>query len=308
MIRPFVQFYTTKRCNSNCRHCYLAALKNEKVLSYEDEMSTENTIKAFQKLRDMGFSLTSFGGAEPTQKMDFNYIVESVGKQGYQIKIHTNGTCIDTERAKALKRSNIFEVRISLDGSTPEINDFIRGEDAYRQSMIGIKNCVEQGLKTTVAITISKKNIKDLGNIIDLAHELKVAGVHSYLLIDKGRGKELSELILDENDKNEAKSMFELKRKVYDATERINRSECACKDGACYISLKQNGDVYLYEDSRAYFEIGVSNLGNIFDEDIDKKINDALLGKMIPNCNECPYYADFSCVELDNYCFDDIKF
>ena len=75
-----------------------------------------------------------------------------------------------------------------------------------------------------------------------------------------------------------------------------------------YLELKQDGDVFLYEDSRAYFGVGVSKIGNIFEADIERKINAALVGQKLPDCCECDYYASLWCAEMDNYCFDDIKF
>ena len=235
MIRPFIQFYTTRRCNSNCRHCYLAALKSEHTISYEDEMTTEQTLKAFQILRNMGFSMVSFGGAEPTQKLDFNYIVKKMSEMGYKLKVHTNGTCIDEESARILKENSIFEVRISLDGSNREINDFIRGEGSFDALVAGIKNCIARKLPTTVAVTINKKNIGDLANIIDYAYHLGTSGVHSYLLIDKGRGTSLTEYLPDERDLAFAHSIFEAKREQYHGSKGINYKECICKEGTCYL-------------------------------------------------------------------------
>ena len=308
MIRPFIQFYTTQRCNSNCRHCYLAALKNEHAISYEDEMTTEQTLKAFEILRKMGFSMVSFGGAEPTQKLDFFDIVKEMSKMGYSLKVHTNGMTIDESGAKILKSSGIFEIRISLDGSNREINDFIRGEGAFDALVTGIKNCTAQEIPTTVAVTINKKNITDLANIIDYSYQLGVRGVHSYLLIDKGRGISLKDYLPDENDLIYAHKVFETKRSEYHGSKGIDPKKCLCKQGTCYLELKQNGDVYLYEDSRAYFGIGVSKIGSIFEDGIEEKIDTALIGQKLPDCCSCEYYASFMCAEMDNYCFDDIKF
>lgn len=308
MIRPFIQFYSTQRCNSNCRHCYLSALRNEYAISYDDEMSTEDTLRAFSILREMGFEFVSVGGAEPTQKADFCHIVSSLSDIGYKVKVHTNGTSIDEHSASVLKESGVFEVRISLDGSNREINDFIRGEGSFDSLLEGIKQCVAHDIPTTVAVTVNKSNVKDIPQLIDFAHQLGVVGVHSYLLIDKGRGISLKEFLPDEDDLKYVHSVFETKRVEYGGTQGVKAADCLCKDGTCYLELKQNGDVYLYEDSRASFGVGVSKIGNIFAEDIKEKIDSVLIGQKLPDCNKCSYYANFMCAEMDNYCFDDIKF
>ncbi|OGI07970.1 MAG: hypothetical protein A2Y40_06560 [Candidatus Margulisbacteria bacterium GWF2_35_9] len=286
----------------------MASLRSKGVISYKNELTLQETIDAFQKLRNMGFSMVSFGGAEPTEKEEFGEIALSLHNQGYTLKIHTNGTNINDESALIYKQCEFFEVRISLDGSNEEVNDFIRGDSTYKKIIKGIKKGIEYGLPITIAVTISKYNVDDLPNIIDLAKELDVKAVHSYLLIDKGRGIDLTDYLPDDNDKRKAKKIFQDKANQYHGIAKIANDNLPCAAGACYLELKQDGSINLYEDSHAYFSVGVSTIGNIFDQDIETKIKDALVNKKIPDCNNCKYYGNSLCPELDNYCFADIKF
>lgn len=308
MTMPFIQFYTTQKCNMRCRHCYLSSLRTTGEISYEKELTLQETIEAFKKLRNMGFSMVSFGGAEPTEKDNFCKIASALHEQGYILKIHTNGSNMNDESAQTYKECDFFEVRISLDGSIPETNDFIRGISTYERTIKGIKKGIEYGLPITLAVTLSKYNVNDLENIIDLAKELGVKAIHSYLLIDKGRGIDLTSFLLDEDDKQKVKEIFQNKITQFHGISKISINNLPCALGACYLELKQDGEINLYEDSHAYFDVGVSKLGSIFDSDMEEKINKALINKKIPDCNVCDYYGSFLCPELDNYCFADIKF
>lgn len=305
---PFLQFYTTQRCDSQCRHCFLAAQKATGAVRYDGEMVTEEILFSFKRLRECGFSLLALGGAEPTQKPNFDHIVSSLSKMGFFIKIHTNGMSLSKERTLLLKHCNMFEVRISLDGSCAKINDQIRGEGSYDRIIDGLKNCKNAELPFTLAVTLNKINIPDLPRIIDLAYEMGAYAVHSYLLIDKGRGVNLQKLIPEQSDIKFAHQVFAQKRSEYNTIEQPDKSICACSNGACFVSLRQDGHVLVYSDSRASFGEGIIKAGTIFDKGFQEKLDSIIKDLPIPECANCPHFATLRCIELDNYCFDDIHF
>lgn len=247
-------------------------------------------------------------GAEPTEKPKFEKIVEAMAKMGYSLKINTNGTNIDTNLAECFRKNKMNEVRISLDGSTKEINDFIRGEGSYKKIIEGIKKCVEQNLQVSVAMTFGKHNIDDISNIIDLSYSLGVCAIHSYPLVTKGRGLHLEKYIPDEKDMERVRQIFREKRLKYDCYDMNYVEKLPCKNGTSYIELSRNGDVFFHENSKDSFGQGISRLGNIFDEDIKTKIEDKTLIAKTAECKECAYYKTIMCADLDTYCFDDIKF
>jgi 7,8-dihydro-6-hydroxymethylpterin dimethyltransferase len=108
----------------------------------------------------------------------------------------TNGTLfkgarLDTLTALAAegRAPGRLRVQISLDGSTPEINDPIRGKGSFARIVEGIRTAVEAGLRPTVTATILRHNIDDLGGIVRLAASLGVTNVH--LLWPHRRGRVL---------------------------------------------------------------------------------------------------------------------
>lgn len=247
-------------------------------------------------------------GAEPTEKPNFKRIVEEMAKMGYSLKINTNGMNVDKTMAESFTKSKMNEVRISLDGSTEKINDFIRGEGSYKKIIEGIKRCVEQNLQVSVAITFGKHNIDDIGNIIDLSYNLGVGAIHCYPLVTKGRGSHLEKYIPDENDMKKVKHIFKEKRNKYECLDMDYVNKLPCMDGTSYLELSRNGDIFFHENSKDPFGKGITKLGKIFDENIKEKIKEKELTAKTVECDKCIYYKTLMCADLDTYCFDDIKF
>lgn len=303
---PFIQFYSTQKCNSFCKHCYLAA--NSSGIDERKEIELNSIVNALTQLKDLGGGLVAIGGAEPTTRDDFDQIIQALGELGYKVKLHTNGMLLTEERVKLLKKCQVFEVRISLDGSNKQVNDWIRGNGTFDRIISGINNAIKYDVPVTIAITLSKQNFDDVSKIIDLAFSLGVSAVHSYLLIDKGRGENLQSLILDEQQKKELHQLFAKKRIEYKAEDvKKLTDDKPCIHGIPFISLRQNGDIQLYSNSKADYGVGIHFLGNISNESIQDMLS-SYNGDCSIDCSECDKYGSLECYELDNYCFDDIYF
>lgn len=305
---PFVQYYMTKKCDSGCKHCFLSAVSVKKNSEF-NELSIDGVKQAFFDLKKRGYDLVVLGGAEPTQHKDFNEIVKCLYNMGFKIKLHTNGMSIDMDRARLLSECNLFEVRVSLDGSTQLVNDQIRGVGSYEKILTGIRNMIMYNIPVTIAITLNKNNLCDIGNIIDLAYKKGIKCVHSYLLIDKGRGQNLKDLLLDSDDIRRAHDIFKNKRAEYSTSTKISLNEkMACVSGIPFLSIREDGEIKLYENSRISYGKGIHSKGHIFNKNFVDIVYDEEIFKCMPNCKECKYYASLNCLELDNYCFDDIYF
>jgi MoaA/NifB/PqqE/SkfB family radical SAM enzyme len=82
----------------------------------------------------------------------------------------TNALLLNERRAKELINANLDAVYISLDGSTPELNDALRGINGYFQLAIAaiesLKALRSNGRpKIFIAFTVNKANMYDLENI-----------------------------------------------------------------------------------------------------------------------------------------------
>jgi MoaA/NifB/PqqE/SkfB family radical SAM enzyme len=98
-----------------------------------------------------------FTGGEPFLHPDMVEIIEMTLEYG-PVTVLTNGTAFtedELDRLGELFRTKPYslEMRVSLDGFTPESNDEIRGEGTFDQAMEGIEELVDRGLLPIITAT-----------------------------------------------------------------------------------------------------------------------------------------------------------
>jgi radical SAM protein with 4Fe4S-binding SPASM domain len=89
----------------------------------------------------------------------------------------------------------VQDVQVSLDG-TEIVHDSIRGKGAFKKAVTGIRNLVAEGIDTNINMTVSGLNYQDLDDVAQLAGELGASAVGFSRLVPCGRGKELSDCLL----------------------------------------------------------------------------------------------------------------
>jgi len=188
---PFLVVWDwTHVCNLKCKHCYINA---DKI--FEDELTTEEAIKLVDQLAGCGVIALSFAGGEPLIRPDFFEVASYAKKKGFHISLATNGTLITKKIANGLKKIGVDYVEVSLDGVKPETHDSFRGVSGmFKNTLEGIRNCVEAGLCTCIATTVTKNNMEEVPEIYELSKKLGVQFLISFNFIPSGRGKDIVDL------------------------------------------------------------------------------------------------------------------
>ncbi|MFH1630860.1 MAG: radical SAM protein, partial [Candidatus Aenigmatarchaeota archaeon] len=183
---PFLVVWDyTNRCNLKCKHCYANA--NEKL---GDELSTEERYKIVDQLDDAGIVAIAVSGGEPLMREDFWEVISYAEKKGIYISIASNGMLITKDVAKRLAKF-VGYAEISLDGK-PAIHDNFRNKKgAFKAALQGMKNCVEAGIVTCMATTVTRANYNDIPFLIKTAKKLGVLRFIAFNFIPAGRGKEI---------------------------------------------------------------------------------------------------------------------
>ncbi|MHC1604522.1 MAG: radical SAM protein [Candidatus Methanofastidiosia archaeon] len=183
---PFLVVWDiTKACNLKCKHCYSSAGKKSR-----EELNTQEVKNIIDEMDRMGVTAIAFSGGEPLMRKDFFEIASYTSNKNIYVALATNGTLIDMQTAKKLKKSGIKYVEISIDGAGPKTHDTFRGvKGAWKSAVEGIKNSKKVGLMTAIATTATKDNCKDIEQIIDLAEELDVERLIEFNFIPTGRGR-----------------------------------------------------------------------------------------------------------------------
>ncbi|MFH1338744.1 MAG: radical SAM protein [Candidatus Omnitrophota bacterium] len=264
----YLQWHITERCNWRCRHCY--QLESEKE---NKELSLGNLLKIFrQYLRLIGYfntlgprrSRLSITGGEPLVRNDLFDFLKKISRYNkyFFLSIFTNGSLITREAAERLKALGVRQVQVSLEGLQRN-NDIIRGDGAFLKTIRAVKILVGLNVNVAVSVTLTRKNVSDIPELIRLCKRLGVRGLGLRRLVPIGRGVRLMEDMLNPlelrrvyayiqrewektNRQGRGHSLFRLSRGCEEGifSREVNQplNSCAVMDGRCLIVL-HNGDV-----------------------------------------------------------------
>ncbi|MCG3206093.1 MAG: Coenzyme PQQ synthesis protein E [Elusimicrobia bacterium] len=151
-------------CNLECGHCLVSANPTNKTHLM---MSLEEVKTHLAEAERLGVREFYFTGGEPFMNRDMVAILEATLKIG-PANVLTNGTFLEHRMARRLKQLSegshySLELRISLDGTSQETNDPIRGTGSFERILRGIKCLAEGGLNPVITVTEAAPELEKLG-------------------------------------------------------------------------------------------------------------------------------------------------
>jgi len=183
----------TQRCNLKCKHCRMDDQMEDKELSLEESLSLIDHLSPWAN------PTLILSGGEPLLREDLFEIIEHATSKNLRVVLATNGTLLNSEVAKKLKKSGVRRVSISLDFAQEEKQDEFRGEKgAFGKALEGINYLKENKLPFQINMTLTKENLVELPSLLRLAEEMGAQAFHVFFLVPTGigrglRGKELSQ-------------------------------------------------------------------------------------------------------------------
>lgn len=154
----------TSKCNLRCSFCYAGINCNAK----KGKDLSENQLKRLLgKIRNEAkVPSVSFTGGEPMLRKGIYNLINFAKESGMRTNLISNGTLIDTEAARRLKRSGLDTAQISIEAPDPETHDHICGvKGSFYRSVNAIKFLKENGIHVHGNTTLSAQNA-------DIAHGL----------------------------------------------------------------------------------------------------------------------------------------
>ena len=141
-------------CNLACLHCFISCgPKNDN----HPMMTVEEVENAIERAVEEGVKEFYYTGGEPFMHPEIRTMIELALEHG-PLTVLTNGILIDDELAQWLaetfRRSRYsFDLRVSLDGTTPSENDAIRGRGSFEKILAGVDRLVEHELNPVITVT-----------------------------------------------------------------------------------------------------------------------------------------------------------
>jgi len=107
------QIVPIRRCNLDCAYCN----EYDKISA---PVPTEEMLRRIDKLGELGTSIITLSGGEPTLHPDLDAIIRRIRERGAIATLITNGLLLTPRRIRALNRAGLDYLQISIDNLAPD--------------------------------------------------------------------------------------------------------------------------------------------------------------------------------------------
>jgi len=181
----------TRACDLACLHCRAEALPHRDPR----ELSTPEAIGFLHQIRDFDPRPPHvvITGGDPLKRADLFEIVNVGVRLGIHLSLAPSVTDLLTHSALArLQQAGIAGISLSLDGSTADHHDRLRGiAGCFDRTIPLARQAGELGLSLQINTLVSAETLGDVPALFDAVRILPVRRWSLFFLIAVGRGRDL---------------------------------------------------------------------------------------------------------------------
>ncbi|HWB32620.1 MAG TPA: TIGR04053 family radical SAM/SPASM domain-containing protein [Acidobacteriaceae bacterium] len=196
-----VYWEMTQACPLACRHCRAEAVSTP----HPDQLTHEESLALLKQIAAFGDPLPHLilTGGDPLQRPDIYEIIDEARHLGLTVSITPSATATLTAEVFAkLKARGIDSIGLSLDGSTAERHEAVRGvKGCFDWTIRAAKAAAELGMPIQINTLVSEETADDLPAIYELLKEIRITRWSLFFLIAVGRGKELQPVTPERGEK-----------------------------------------------------------------------------------------------------------
>ncbi len=189
-----VYWELTRACDLACRHCRADAIPRR----HPAELTTPEGFRLLGELAKFGTPAPHviLTGGDPLKRPDFLTLVEHAVSAGVPVSVAPSATNLLTrEKIQALKAAGVEAMSLSLDGSTAERHDGLRGvAGTFLRTVEAAHDVLEAGIPLQINTLVSAETFQDLGDIHRLVSSQGAQRWSLFFLISVGRGRVLGPL------------------------------------------------------------------------------------------------------------------
>lgn len=180
----------TNRCNLRCAMCPQSFGMQERFHDLTWERFLE-LIAQFPRVR----RAVLHGIGEPLLNPHLSRMIAHLKQRGAYVLFNSNGLLLRGRRARELAASGLDELRVSIDGGTPETYQAVRGVDGFERILGNLRRftALKAALgvdspRVSLWLTGMKTNIGELPQLVRVAAASGVAEVYLQRLVHSERG------------------------------------------------------------------------------------------------------------------------
>ncbi len=156
----------TYACNLACVHCLSSSGRRD-----PRELSTEEAIGVIDEMRALQVFYVNIGGGEPMIRPDFFELVDYATTNGVGVKFSTNGSRIDSARARQLADMDYLDIQISVDGADAATNDHVRGDGSFATAIAAMDALADADFGPfKISVVVTRENADQLDGFEELAN------------------------------------------------------------------------------------------------------------------------------------------
>jgi MoaA/NifB/PqqE/SkfB family radical SAM enzyme len=152
---PSVDWWTTSHCNLACDFCYGPVPGKDPV---------ECRLEILEALSASSARVVTFCGGEPLLIRRIGEYAATLRERGKSTVLNTNGELLRKRLHQGLRLADFDMAGISIEGSTPDVHQAMRGKKADLDEVIDAARLVgkEPGVRLKLATVVSAVNRDDL--------------------------------------------------------------------------------------------------------------------------------------------------
>lgn len=180
-------YEATPNCNNNCVYCYNVWRERKDYPSGQLGLPQIKSLfaKLLKDIKPAGIALT---GGEPMLRPDIYEIASLIKGLGVTVGIATNGTLLDEQKIKKLIDCGVSFFEISLVSLDKKRYSELSGNDKLAEVKRSILCIRKTMMPLTVSFTITKVNLGDISDFIDLCFAFSIKHVALNRFVPGGRG------------------------------------------------------------------------------------------------------------------------
>ena len=192
---PMIVYWElTNACGLACRHCRATAMPDPAPgeLTFAEIEHHLDSFAAFGEPKPH----IVFTGGDPLRRGDLDDILRASAARGIGVSLAPAVTGLLTrERMRGLVDLGVQAISLSLDGSTAELHDGLRGvPGTFAATLDALDDAAEVGLPVQVNTLVTDTTAADLPAVYELLSGRTLQRWSLFFLISIGRGNELTEL------------------------------------------------------------------------------------------------------------------
>lgn len=192
---PMIVYWElTNACGLACRHCRATAMPNPAP----GELSTEQALRFLDQVASFGSPLPHmvFTGGDPLRRHDLSLLMTQARARGIGVSLAPAVTPLLTkERLAEVKADGVQAISLSLDGSTAEHHDGVRGvAGTFDATFEALDWAADLDIPVQINTLVTDVTAADLPAVYELLCDHRLLRWSLFFLISVGRGTQLREL------------------------------------------------------------------------------------------------------------------